>query len=330
MKQHTAESALRDIQAWDGNVHTSFDLLQRIERAQNVLGAGSEIDPRVKEALGKVTSAEAYQNHFLMEGCLNTDFPVWAVDHEGAVLAHQLADQLLDFSELPAELRRYIDPETGEVARWFEWCVAPFTKAELVQLNRLKPTVQFGQQWFTEVEELPLKDAIANTKQFLRQHEQQHGGTATWADVWSDSGIRNASLCPAGKIIIRRAIHTNGKLLASDLAKVAWLNHELLYQSEQPDLEWLNVGLIPRQRATFPKEEASTGPARLSPNDIQACKELAQWWRTGLLDQQGELARQANSSFQAGGDPRVAEKALLERVVFWIADGGLDGSVNNN
>lgn len=319
-QQHTPESALNDIHAWDGNVHTCYDLLQRIELAQDVLGAGSEIDPRVKEALGKLTSFKAYQHHFLLEGARDTDFPVWAVDYEGVALAHQLADQLTDFSDVADELRWHVDPDTGEVARWFEWYRAPFTKEELERLNRLKSAVPFGEQWFTEVDEGALKDAIANTEQFLRQH----GGNATWADVWSESGI-STTLCPAGLVIMQRAIHTNGESLAGDLAKVAWLNHELLYQSEQPDLAWLNVGLIPRLQPAPFKGEARTGPAPLSPNDIHACKELAQWWRTGLLDQQGELARQAHTNPRADGDTRIAEKALLERVIFWIADGGLDG-----
>lgn len=62
--------------------------------------------------------------------------------------------------------------------------------------------------------------------------------------------------------------------------------------------------------------EAPTNP------DIQACREIVEWWDTGLLDQSGELRRRAEENEWSPGDVRRAEKELMERLVRWVAEGG--------
>jgi len=58
--------------------------------------------------------------------------------------------------------------------------------------------------------------------------------------------------------------------------------------------------------------------------DIRACQELVQWWSTGILDQEGELARQADQHARQPGDRRAAERDLVERVIRWVASGELE------
>lgn len=53
----------------------------------------------------------------------------------------------------------------------------------------------------------------------------------------------------------------------------------------------------------------------LNSSDKQACKELVDWWNTGILKQDGVLANRADEHPHAPGDRRMAERDLIARVV---------------
>lgn len=58
-------------------------------------------------------------------------------------------------------------------------------------------------------------------------------------------------------------------------------------------------------------------------DDIRACRELVEWWDTGLLDQHGVLANEADTHPREPGNRRLAERDLIERVVRSLASGAL-------
>lgn len=57
-------------------------------------------------------------------------------------------------------------------------------------------------------------------------------------------------------------------------------------------------------------------------DQIQACKDLVEWWRTGILGESTTLRRVADEQYD--GDTRRAESMLKDQLVVLAAKGGIE------
>lgn len=60
----------------------------------------------------------------------------------------------------------------------------------------------------------------------------------------------------------------------------------------------------------------------LQDDDVQACKDLVEWWRTGVLGESTTLRRVADEQYD--GDTRRAESMLKDQLVTLVASGGIE------